>query len=179
MTTLKNHGTGILLASALLCCSSIAQAVTTTYNFTITGDVLVGDEFFSNAFNLTAGETITAYGTFTADLDAPGNVSVIFASDNFNSLTIDVNGTLFSKSDDNNYGAGTGAFLTFNAGTLADFDFTSATFNSSFLAFDDFDSMYGEWTTVSLTAVPVPAAVWLFGSGLLGLVGIARRKTAA
>jgi hypothetical protein len=25
--------------------------------------------------------------------------------------------------------------------------------------------------------VPVPAAVWLFGSGLLGLIGIARRKT--
>ena len=29
------------------------------------------------------------------------------------------------------------------------------------------------------TAVPVPAAVWLFGSGLIGLVGIARRKKAA
>ncbi len=28
----------------------------------------------------------------------------------------------------------------------------------------------------SFTVVPVPAAVWLFGSGLLGLVGIARRK---
>jgi len=28
-------------------------------------------------------------------------------------------------------------------------------------------------------AVPVPAAVWLFGSGLLGLVGIARRKKKA
>jgi hypothetical protein len=27
--------------------------------------------------------------------------------------------------------------------------------------------------------VPIPAAVWLFGSGLLGLVGIARRKKAA
>jgi hypothetical protein len=26
------------------------------------------------------------------------------------------------------------------------------------------------------TAVPVPAAVWLFGSGLLGLVGVARRR---
>jgi hypothetical protein len=26
------------------------------------------------------------------------------------------------------------------------------------------------------TTVPVPAAVWLFGSGLLGLIGIARRK---
>jgi len=29
---------------------------------------------------------------------------------------------------------------------------------------------------VSVSAVPVPAAVWLFGSGLLGLVGVARRK---
>jgi len=28
------------------------------------------------------------------------------------------------------------------------------------------------------TAVPVPAAVWLFGSGLIGLMGIARRKKA-
>jgi len=24
--------------------------------------------------------------------------------------------------------------------------------------------------------VPIPAAVWLFGSGLLGLIGIARRR---
>ena len=30
----------------------------------------------------------------------------------------------------------------------------------------------------SISAVPVPAAVWLFGSGLLGLIGIARRKKA-
>lgn len=30
----------------------------------------------------------------------------------------------------------------------------------------------------TITAVPVPAAVWLFGSGLLGLVGVARRRTA-
>jgi len=27
-----------------------------------------------------------------------------------------------------------------------------------------------------VSAVPIPAAVWLFGSGLLGLIGIARRK---
>jgi len=29
-----------------------------------------------------------------------------------------------------------------------------------------------------VSAVPVPAAVWLFGSGLLGLIGVARRKSA-
>ena len=28
----------------------------------------------------------------------------------------------------------------------------------------------------SATVVPIPAAVWLFGSGLIGLIGVARRK---
>ncbi len=31
---------------------------------------------------------------------------------------------------------------------------------------------------IDQTVVPVPAAVWLFGSGLIGLIGIARRKKA-
>jgi hypothetical protein len=30
-----------------------------------------------------------------------------------------------------------------------------------------------------LTPVPVPAAVWLFGSGLAGLAGLARRRMKA
>jgi hypothetical protein len=29
---------------------------------------------------------------------------------------------------------------------------------------------------VGVSAIPIPAAAWLFGSGLLGLIGIARRK---
>lgn len=33
-------------------------------------------------------------------------------------------------------------------------------------------------TVTSVSEVPVPAAVWLFGSGLIGLAGIARRKKA-
>lgn len=42
----------------------------------------------------------------------------------------------------------------------------------------------GSFTGTNLLAkagpvVPVPAAVWLFGSGLLGLVGVARRKKTA
>ena len=33
-------------------------------------------------------------------------------------------------------------------------------------------------TADGFAVVPVPAAVWLFGSGLIGLVGVARRKRA-
>lgn len=47
----------------------------------------------------------------------------------------------------------------------------------------NWDGMYDNKTNLGmdlrlkLEPVPVPAAVWLFGSGLLGLVGVARRKT--
>jgi hypothetical protein len=33
--------------------------------------------------------------------------------------------------------------------------------------------------TITISAVPVPPAVWLFASGLLGLVGVARRRSQA
>ena len=35
---------------------------------------------------------------------------------------------------------------------------------------------FGTQPDAVLAGVPIPAAVWLFGSGLLGLIGIARRK---
>ncbi len=45
----------------------------------------------------------------------------------------------------------------------------------------DFNSTSGKTTggyklTASVSAVPVPAAVWLFGSAITGLVGVSRRK---
>jgi len=39
-----------------------------------------------------------------------------------------------------------------------------------------FNSRAGQANAAAI--IPIPAAVWLFGSGLLGLMGIARRKTA-
>ena len=44
--------------------------------------------------------------------------------------------------------------------------------------FDKFFSLRS-WAvqTGDVSAVPVPAAVWLFGSGLLGLIGVARRNS--
>jgi hypothetical protein len=50
-----------------------------------------------------------------------------------------------------------------------------------FSQFDDETLRYNTWPIASfqVSAVPIPAAVWLFGSGLLGLVGMARRKKVA
>ena len=41
----------------------------------------------------------------------------------------------------------------------------------------EFDKIYLE--TLTVTAVPVPAAAWLFGSGLMGLAGVARNRRTA
>jgi len=55
--------------------------------------------------------------------------------------------------------------LTLSLG-LAGIHSIRLTQNSSTIGFDN----------LTFNAVPVPAAVWLFGSGLIGLIGVARRK---
>lgn len=41
-----------------------------------------------------------------------------------------------------------------------------------------FNGANGAWHLEGVHVVPIPAAIWLFGSGFLGLTGIARRKAA-
>ena len=62
---------------------------------------------------------------------------------------------------------------------------TSTTLSDLVLAYNDnprlsgtgMDADYDDMLVrAEFSAVPVPAAVWLFGSGLLGLMGIARRR---
>jgi len=56
---------------------------------------------------------------------------------------------------------GIGAFGDWQSGTNPAFSITNVTYAGA---------------TVNVNPVPVPAAVWLFGSGLIGMVGIARRR---
>jgi len=49
------------------------------------------------------------------------------------------------------------------------------------LTFDDAGNLYtidnvDNRRIIKLSSVPIPSAIWLFGSGLIGLIGLARRK---
>lgn len=75
-------------------------------------------------------------------------------------------------------------------------DFNAAIFqalaaNPSYLGLMDFSLYFdttpvgtvdglvlGKFTSITVTTVPVPAAMWLLGSGVVGLFGFARRKAA-
>lgn len=60
-------------------------------------------------------------------------------------------------------------YVTNNVGMIATYDTGGANNFSG-------GRVWADWDKVS--TVPVPAGVWLFGSGLLGLVGVARRNKA-
>jgi hypothetical protein len=78
-------------------------------------------------------------------------------------------------------GSGSGTALTGGAGTWTGTVVNFGNVGAAWTAFDG--TPYSEKFNVTLNGVaavvpevPVPAAVWLFGSGLIGLVGVARRK---
>jgi len=50
--------------------------------------------------------------------------------------------------------------------------------DGTFTDVPDFENQLVKINTVTVSAVPIPAAVWLFGSGLVCLVGLGRRKKA-
>lgn len=58
--------------------------------------------------------------------------------------------------------------------TLAD----ATTITLKFKATGTSDAVGGYLDPVRITGVPIPPAVWLFGSALMGLVGVARHQTA-
>ena len=65
-------------------------------------------------------------------------------------------------------------YVVASMGAIAKNGFADAS-NTFTMQFDNDSGL----VAASVSAVPVPAAVWLFGSGLIGMVGVARRKTNA
>ncbi len=157
--------------------------------------------FFGPMFNFLApfsGSLAgTAYGaaTYTAGVPVAGtNVPFIFAP----VMEAQWGGTYFplgsSHSLGGDGGLDGGLGVTFYAditnvvttGLVTTFDFhlfanekIDGSEDPGAAGFTGWTAQWHQQGSGTYTAVPVPAAVWLFGSGLLGLVGIARRKKTA
>lgn len=164
----------------------LGSAQAAMVNFTLTGDVQYAGS--GNLFNLTVGDSVTVAGTFDDAVLSGGTGTVSFASGSGNDFVITAGDYTFTEADDTS--GGVYPTLELSGGGFDDFWFLSAIgatgyFDSGFGFFDGDDDnggvITGTWLDFSMTPVviPVPAAVWLLGSGLLGLAGVARRKSAA
>ncbi len=119
-------------------------------------------------------------------LNVVSDTGVNFAGNNFGYYLETINGTFFSNTSLNTDNTdhllayqGTGDTVSIGGNAAGPW-----TPNEHVLAWEDLpgggDLDYNDMVlmveSVVPTVVPVPAAVWLFGTGLLGLVGVARRR---
>lgn len=160
---------------AVLVMAFFSAAHAAQVNFELTGYVDYAG--FSNPYGLSAGDTISATGTFD-DSVLSGGTGVISFADFGNDMIFSVGSMTYSDTNDIFGGADLFLFEGMFDGlfySTGDGEFDS--FIDSFVG-DVYLSGYWDASSLSVTAVPVPAAVWLFGMGLLSLAGLARRKSA-
>ena len=159
------------LAAAALLLTASTNLHADTFAISLTGVVLIGDELIPNDYGLTAGERISAAGTFTAPSDF---LTAIHSTGTFTDLTIDLNGTQLTLAD-----ASAAPTVTYIGGRFFGFTYPSTAvpgFNSSF---QFFDNRFGAWTEAAVTVVPEAKtyAMMLAGLGLVGWMGAARKKS--
>ncbi len=125
-------------------------------------DTLLSDATieFGNVFNVLLANSI-----FSDFVESDGNNSMSFVRDDY------WGGNTFSQSGDarsfgsNDVGANWEISGTYNQNTLN---------GSIFLSANNLALM-----STTAATVPVPAALWLFGSGLIGLIGMKRKSSKA
>ncbi len=165
----------VILASALLLASAVSQAANVIH---IVNTTIIGGDFDGEI-----GRAILAFDANDYDANT-GTVSAWHGASGFK-----IFGENFSVTDAD----GGTPVLTFDTGLATGFltslDFTifdspgdiisEANVDFIRVADDIVFSHYskGKQYTATTTVVPLPASAWLFVSGLLGLVGMQRRKS--
>lgn len=190
------------IAAALLLVSGAANSATLNIDslnvsgglFNMGAPVDAGGASTVGAFDLTMGEyaqnivtwnfgffgPVTNYTAASCNGECAGGGPAPSGTvdDVAGTITVDMS-SWFAFWNGNDFNQGGTATGTYDANTGA---FTIGW--SSLIVGGSFDGNTGYWelsgvANTSTSEVPVPAAVWLFGSGLIGLAGIARRRKAA
>jgi len=182
------HKTAIksLICATLLTAS---QAQAALVNFSVNGTI--NQAASENSWGLEVGDLFTASGQFDDSiftLDTDDSTKIFDFTSSTNNMTISFGSTVYTDIMDvldgaNMFLTASGAFdgISYLSDSVAP-GFESTGFVGGQYDVTGTDSagfVDGTWDSASYTqvaAVPVPAAIWLFGSGLLGLVGIGRRK---
>jgi len=174
------------IVSSFFCLAVLtaSQAQSAIVQFSINGEIT---DAYSNPFGLSTGDLISATGVFDDSSISAAGVSYVDFSLSYNNMVIEVGSVNYTDELD----LLGGASLYFSDGILdgMDYEAISGSFDSwgyfgqvdyYGVALEDFTGtgIAGNWILDSyqVTAVPVPAAVWLFASGMLLLGGIARRR---
>ena len=187
--SIKNRFLGITflgITVLFICSIQSARGSTITYGVTNLADNTW--EYNYTIFNVTLGVDIEE---FTVYFDADDFESLIVgtAPAGWNPVAVE---PLNDPFDPDGYydafaelaapiapGDSLGGFtVTFDyllSGTPGSQFFEIVMFNNSTFDFDVIDS--GQ--TIAASVVPIPAAIWLFGTALIGLVGFSKRKKAA
>ncbi|MCW9048211.1 MAG: hypothetical protein OQK46_09060 [Gammaproteobacteria bacterium] len=184
-------GTYNLQGGTLSAENIIAENSNSQFNFT--GGNLAVDIFTGNLINnggvlspgsIASQSTTKIIGDYTQNLDGIFNVDFLY----FNHDSLDVSGTAHLGGtldvdilpEFNSFFLGD-SFNILTAETIVgEFDLLSLALLDGDLNWDvnyildDYGMDIVQLSVVS--AVPIPAAVWLFSSGLIGLIGMARRK---
>jgi hypothetical protein len=171
MLKLTKYFKSALVCGLLFFMTSSAQAALIGYSFAGTLD--------SGSLS---GETFN--GQFTFD-------DIGLANSGFQALSLSSFALNFHSTSFNAGNADTTPTVDFQDGTFLGLSYTNSSFDPGFSlvsGFADSSSAYfaytptngiagfGSLSFTNLTAVPVPAAIWLFGSALAGFGAINRRK---
>jgi len=121
---------------------------------------LISGSLRGEAHDLTAdGSTVVGYGYDSSNFNQ--RATIWDASNGWQSLSDVLQGS---------YGLDLTGWILTDARAISDDGNVIAGYGT-------FDGTQSAWVVnLAASAVPTPATVWLFGSGLLGLVGMARRK---
>jgi len=176
--TISNNGSGTIFSSTPVTGIDVGVYLSdsTSGNLGVLSNLFGGD-----GTNLDGGN-----GANADDLDE----GLLFSFDRLVSLDY-INFDSFSGSDDFNLTVdGISILVDFNAtdtassllvsevlGQTDEFNFNNIV-GTEFLFWADGNSDSFRIDTLEVSAVPIPAAAWLFGSAILGLVGFSRRKRA-